>query len=233
MGSILAHMEGVDTAFLEEMRSRVRRAQGGEWAVSAEMRRVLLRWLFQVGRKFQVMQETMQICVQIIDFVLVCEPARINKTNFQLLGIASLFVASKYHEIHSWEAEKYVFVCDGLYTVEQLFEMEGVILTATGFNLQFPTIHQFAGVALQQHGERLADAVAMLSNLALFDFSLFNRFSKRHLACVIMYIALKIESPQQVRSRDVMEASNIPEETFRECSRMLFALYQDRERIHA
>jgi hypothetical protein len=72
----------------------------------------------------------------------------------------------------------------------------------------------------------------MLSNLALFDFSLFNRFQKRHLACVILYLALKIESPQQVRSRDVMQASSIPEEVFRECSQMLLALYQDRKRIH-
>lgn len=149
------------------------------------------------------MQETLHICAQIVDFVLVCEPSRISKANFQLLGIAALFVASKYNEIHTWEAEKYVFVCDGLYSVEQLFEMEGVILTATSFNLQFPTIQQFAGVALQQHS-RLTEAVAMLSNLVLFDFSLFNRFQKKHLACVILYLALKIESPQQVRSRDVM-----------------------------
>jgi cyclin B len=232
MGSILSHIESLDVAFATEMRGRVGRAQGGEWAVSAEMRRVLLRWLLQVGRKFQVMQETMHICAQIVDFVLVCEPARISKANFQLLGISALFVASKYNEIHTWEAEKYVFVCDGLYTVEQLFEMEGVILTATSFNLQFPTIHQFAAVALQQHGQHLAESVTMLANLVLFDFSLFNRFQKRHLACVILYIALKFDSPQQVRSRDMIEASNIPEEVFRECSQMLLALYQDRERIY-
>lgn len=201
--AILTHMEALDLAFLTQMSARVARTQSGEWAVSADMRRVLLRWLLQVGRKFQLMQETLHICAQIVDYLLVCEPARISKGNFQLLGIAALFVASKYNEIHTWEVEKYVFVCDGLYTAEQLFEMEGVILTATSFSLQFPTIQQFAGVALQQHS-RLAEAVAMLSNLALFDFSLFNRFQKKHLACVILYLALKIESPQQVRSRDVM-----------------------------
>lgn len=204
LASILTHMEALDAAFLTEMSEKMARAQGGGLSVSAEMRRVLLRWLLQVGRKFQVMQETMHICAQIVDFVLVCEPARISKANFQLLGIAALFVASKYNEIHTWEAEKYIFVCDGLYTAEQLFEMEGVILMATSFNLQFPTIHQFAGVALQQHGQQLADSVGMLANLALFDFSLFNRFQKRHLASVILYVALKFESPQQVRSKDVI-----------------------------
>jgi hypothetical protein len=103
-----------------------------------------------------------------------------------------------------------------------------VILSATSFNLQFPTIHQFAGSALKQHGEKLASIVLMLSNLALFDFTLFNRFKKRHLACVIVYMALKLESPEQVRSREVMEAGNIPEDIFRECSKMLLSLYQDR-----
>lgn len=56
MPSILSHIDGIDAAFLAEMSAKVCRAQNGEWAVSAEMRRVLLRWLLQVGRKFQVMQ---------------------------------------------------------------------------------------------------------------------------------------------------------------------------------
>lgn len=75
--------------------------------------------------------------------------------------------------------------------------------------------------------------VIMLSNLALFDFTLFNRFKKRHLAVVIMYIALKLENPDCVRSRDVMEESKVPEDVFRECSRLLLVLYQERERIQA
>jgi cyclin B len=127
-------------------------APSPDFSVTPDMRRILLRWLLQVGKKFQIKHETMHICVQMIDFVLVFESHRINKANFQLLGVTSLFVASKYNEIHTWEAEKYVFVCDGLYSVDQLFEMEGLILLATSFNLQFPTIHQFAGLALEQHG---------------------------------------------------------------------------------
>jgi hypothetical protein len=70
--------------------------------------------------------------------------------------------------------------------------MEGVILTATQFNLQFPTIHQFAGLALKQQGQELTSNILMLANLALFDFTLFNRFKKRHLASVIIYLAMKL-----------------------------------------
>jgi hypothetical protein len=66
----------------------------------------------------------------------------------------------------------------------------------------------------------------MLANLALFDFTLFNQFKKRHLASVIIYLALKLESPDRVRSRDVIEESNIPEDIFKECYKMLLNLYQ-------
>lgn len=234
LSSILTHIDELDAAFLSQITARLMlQAQGSDFCVTPDMRRILLRWLLQVGRKFQIKHETLHICVQMIDFVLVFESHRINKANFQLLGVASLFVASKYNEIHTWEASKYIFVCDGLYTVEQLFVMEGVILSATSFNLQFPTIQQFAGLPMEQHSEKLRSMVVMLSNLALFDFTLFNRFKKRHLAVVIMYIALKLENPDCVRSRDVMEESNVPEDVFRECSRLLLGLYQERERIQA
>jgi hypothetical protein len=76
---------------------------------------------------------------------LVFSHKKIDKKNFQLLGIAALFVASKYNEIYTPEAKKYVFVCDGLYTMEDLFSMESYILTLTNFNLQFPTVNNFIG----------------------------------------------------------------------------------------
>ena len=85
------------------------------------MRRTLVKWLLQVGRKFQVSLETLHLCVQLVDYMLVFQKNLIDKFNFQLLGVASLFVASKYNEIHTFEAEKYVYVCDGLYSMTQLF----------------------------------------------------------------------------------------------------------------
>lgn len=111
--------------------------------VTPEMRTVLIEWLAKVSEKIRVKPETLHICVQLVDYTLIFETQRINRRNFQLLGITALFIASKYNEIHTLEADKYVLLCDGLYTNEHLFEMEGLILIATHFNLQFPTIQQF------------------------------------------------------------------------------------------
>lgn len=118
LSSILAHIDELDGAFLSQITARLMlHSQGSDFFVTPDMRRILLRWLLQVCRKFQIKHETLHICVQMIDYVLVFESHRINKTNFQLLGATSLFVASKYNEIHTWEASKYIYVCDGLYTV--------------------------------------------------------------------------------------------------------------------
>ena len=58
----------------------------------------------QVSHKLQVKDETMHMCVQIIDYLLLMKGNFFSKDNFQLLGVAALFVASKYNEIHTFEA---------------------------------------------------------------------------------------------------------------------------------
>lgn len=113
--------------------------------VTLDMRQVLVKWIIQVAQKFKASQETVHISVQIIDYILVFSNKKITKVNFQLLGISALFVASKYNEIYTPEAKKYIYVCDGLYTLEDLFGMESYILTLTNFNLQFPTLNNFTG----------------------------------------------------------------------------------------
>jgi hypothetical protein len=46
--------------------------------------------------------------------------------------------------------------------------------------------------------------ILLLSNLSMLDFTLFNRYKKRHLAAVILYFALKLENPNKIKSKDVI-----------------------------
>lgn len=153
----------------------------------------------------------MQICIQIIDYLLILESSKISKHNFQLLGVTALYVASKYNEIHTFEAKKYTSLCDGLYSDEQLFEMESLILTTTNFNLQFPTLHQFAGLVLQHYGLNLDQTVNDLIKLSMFDCILANKFKKQHLASVIIYFAAKLNESSILRSKDIIEELGVPE----------------------
>lgn len=162
--------------------------------ITLDMRLILIRWLVQVGDKFRVRPETMHICTQLVDYILVFETSKISKQNVQLLGIASLFVACKYNEVHTMEAEKYLGACDGLYSFSELFDMESLILEVTKFNLQFPTIEQFTSQMFhnQQISDQLAQQIRALSNLSIFDFKLFNCYKKMHLSTVIVYFSAKL-----------------------------------------
>ena len=121
-----------------------------------------------------------------------------------------MFVASKYNEIHTFEADKYVYLCDGLYTLGQLFEMESLILTTTNFNMQFPSLQQFTGLAIQHYQLELNATINELMKLSLFDFMLCNRFQKQHLAAVIVYFAVKIEESSLMRSKDIIAEMGVP-----------------------
>jgi len=51
----------------------------------------------------------------------------------------------------------------------------------------------------------------------MLDFTLFNRFKKRDLSAVILYLALKLENSQQAKSREIIAKTNMQESTFKEC----------------
>ena len=72
------------------------------------MRKVLVKWLIKVAAKFRVKPETLHMCVQIIDMMLIRQGNFFNRSNFQLLGVTSMFLSCKYHEIYTIEADKYV-----------------------------------------------------------------------------------------------------------------------------
>lgn len=116
---IYGHMIEVDRTFQQGLKDRCSNVFGDN--VNQEMRKILIRWLAKVATRFRTKSETFHMSVQIIDLMLIHQSSFFNKANFQLLGVAALFVSCKYHEIYTAEAEKYVALCEGIYTVQQLF----------------------------------------------------------------------------------------------------------------
>lgn len=159
------------------------------------------------------------MCVQIIDMMLIRRGEFFEKTNFQLLGITSLFIACKYNEIYSMEARKYVEICEGIYTVAQLSEMEGFILSELNFDLQIPTIHQFAGrmIAVCGFQKQHAFIVKSLADMIIFDFITFNTFRKNELLTAIIYFVAKVYKLEEVKSKLSAFKTRVNPETFKKC----------------
>ena len=101
--------------------------------VNDRIRGILIAWLIEIHYKFKLIPETLYLCCNIIDRY--CEKKQIAKDNFQLIGVAAMFVACKYEEIYPPEIKDFIFVSDKSYTRKQILEYENDILMTLDFNM--------------------------------------------------------------------------------------------------
>ena len=94
------------------------------------MRCRLIDWLVDVANKFQLKNETLFMCVNLLDRFL--SESLVLKSQFQLLGISSLFIASKYEEIYPPHVSKFVMMSANN-SKHELLEMESKIILLLNF----------------------------------------------------------------------------------------------------
>lgn len=99
--------------------------------VTVKMRAVLIDWLIQVHLKFHLLQETLYLCVQIIDAYLMAQD--VPKMQLQLVGVTAMFVASKYEEMYVPAIDDFVYMTDNTYTKAEIRQMEISILKTLNF----------------------------------------------------------------------------------------------------
>ena len=82
------------------------------------MRGILVSWLVEVHLKFKLLPETLFLTINLVDRYT--EKKQIVRLNYQLLGITSMLIASKYEEIYAPEIRDFVYITDKAYTREQI-----------------------------------------------------------------------------------------------------------------
>lgn len=86
--------------------SRVHDYMGSQKDVNSKMRSILIDWLMDVHKRFELMPETIYLTVNIIDRYLSMK--NISRKELQLVGISSMIIACKYEEV--W-VPQVVFFC--------------------------------------------------------------------------------------------------------------------------
>lgn len=97
------------------------------------MRARLIGWLSAVHQKFEFSPETLFQTVRIIDLFAFKKPIR--RVDYQLVGVAALHIASKYHEIQGAQIEDYVYITNDTFTKDEIRAKEVEILTEIEFDL--------------------------------------------------------------------------------------------------
>ena len=160
--------------------------------INSKMRAILIDWLIDVHLKFNFKQETLYIAIYIIDTYLSIE--KIERSNFQLLGVASLFIACKQNEILFHKLNEYVYITDNAYTVEDIKNMENKILHILNFNILFPSSLTFYEILcnrfnLYKDKKKFNFGQFLLESFSLDENSL--KYSPSSIACAVGYIVMK------------------------------------------
>ena len=80
---------------------------GSQPDINAKMRSILVDWLIEVHRKFELMPETLYLTLNIVDRFLSVKA--VPRRELQLVGISSMLIASKYEEIWAPEVKFLLF----------------------------------------------------------------------------------------------------------------------------
>ncbi|XP_012286391.1 G2/mitotic-specific cyclin-B3 [Orussus abietinus] len=109
--------------------------------LSRWMRSLLVDWMVEVQESFELNHETLYLAVKLVDLYLT--KVTVGKETLQLLGAASLFIASKFDERIPPMVEDFLYICDGAYTQRELIRMEMNVLKIVDFDLGIPLSYRF------------------------------------------------------------------------------------------
>eukprot|EP00794_Sanderia_malayensis_P018791 gene18791-20682_t len=117
-------------------------------SLQVRMRSILLDWLIEVCEVYRLHRETYHLAVDFVDRYLATQN-NIAKQRLQLIGVTSLFIASKIEEIYPPKLTEFAYVTDGACTCEEITKQELLILQALSWKLSPVTPNSWLTMYLQ------------------------------------------------------------------------------------
>ncbi|CAL8998558.1 unnamed protein product [Prunus brigantina] len=226
----LAVVEYIDDLYqfykLTEDDSRVHDYMESQPDINPKMRSILIDWLVEVHRKFELMPETFYLTVNIIDRYLSMKI--VSRRELQLVGISSMVIASKYEEI--WAPQVIDFVClsDYAYTGDQILLMEKAILGKLEWYLTVPTPYVFLSRYIKASvspGEEVKNMVFFLAELGIMHYPTTVRYSPSLIAAAAVYGARCTLNKAPFWTETLKHHTGYSEEQLRDCAKLLVGFH--------
>ena len=160
--------------------------------INNKMRAILIDWLIDVHLKFNFKQETLYITIHIIDSYLSLK--KIQRCNFQLLGVTALVIACKQNEIIFHKLKEYCYITDNAYSEEDIKDMEYKILSTLKFNILNPSSLSFFEIYGNKYGfsqdkKKLDFGQFLMESFYLDENCL--KYNPSTIAVTVQYIVMK------------------------------------------
>ena len=92
------------------------------------MRTILIDWMAEVSEHYHMKRCSLYLAICILDRFLAKDNVLINKHEFQLIGITSLFIAAKFEEVEPKNISEFAQTAKNIYTPANIRRFELIIL---------------------------------------------------------------------------------------------------------
>lgn len=158
--------------------------------LNAKMRSILIDWIQTLHCHFKMKEETLFLCINIIDRFL--SKKYVVREKLQLVGVSSLYLASKYEEIYYPNSVFLSDATDNTFSSKEIVEYEYIILTTLNFALTFPLPIDFYRIICFNYNMTKTEYYFGLFILELFLLDInYTKHSPLILAQSAAYLALK------------------------------------------
>ncbi|KAI4350221.1 hypothetical protein L6164_004694 [Bauhinia variegata] len=193
--------------------------------LNEKMRAILIDWLIEVHYKFELMEETLFLTVNLIDRFL--EHRVVLRKKLQLVGVTAMLIACKYEEVSVPTVEDFVLITDKAYTRNEVLDMEKLMLNTLQFNMSAPTPYVFMRRFLKaaQSDKKLSLLSSYMIELCLVEYKML-KFPPSLLAAAAIYTAQcsLYQFKQWTKTSEWYTAYS--EEQLLECSREMVTFHQ-------
>ena len=160
--------------------------------INRRMRCILFNWLLEIQFKFELKTRTIFMTTNIFDRFLHYQ--QVSKDQLQLVGIACLWIASKYEDIYPPQLRELVHLCDDLYTAQDIIDCETNILSYLNFDFVFVSgldAHEI-NTKLRTYDDKRVNEASMLILHVFLYHSCVDQFGPFILADFARYKAMKL-----------------------------------------
>ncbi|KAL2232109.1 UNVERIFIED_CONTAM: Cyclin-B2-3 [Sesamum indicum] len=196
-----------------------------QFDINERMRGILIDWLIEVHYKFELMDETLYLTVNLIDRFLAVQS--VVRKKLQLVGVTAMLLACKYEEVSVPVVEDLILISDRAYSRKEVLDMEKLMVNTLQFNLSLPTPYVFMRRFLKaaQSDKRLELLSYFIIELCLIEYGML-RFPPSLLAAAAIFTAQCTISGCKQWSKTCERHTNYTQDELMECAKIMASFHQ-------
>ena len=159
--------------------------------INSKMRSILINWLISSQNLFYKKKSTLFLTINIIDRYI--SNKKILRNQFQLLGIASLFISFKCEELLFRNINEFLTLTNNAFSKKELLKMENEILNILKFEIALPLSYDFFQIlSVKYEFSNIENEFGyFLLEIFLLDINI-NKYYQSEIALAVCYIILSL-----------------------------------------